>query len=65
MTALGSEMDTGLDLSKGHSLRAVERYLSHSQPFVQADCSGWIVSLDLQINVLRATTPELPKCGPQ
>jgi hypothetical protein len=45
--------------------RPVERYFSHSQLFIQADCSRRIVHLNFQIDVLHAPTPKFPKYFPQ
>ena len=45
--------------------RPIERYFSHSQFFIQADCSRRIVHLNFQIDVLHAPTPKFPKYSPQ
>ena len=47
------------------SSRPVERYFSHSQLFIQADCSRRIVHLNFQIDVLRAPAAKFPKYSPQ
>ena len=45
--------------------RPVERYFSHSQLFVQADCSRKIVHLNFQVDVLHAPAAKFPKYSPQ
>src|SRR5262249_2473723 len=45
--------------------RPVEHYFSHSQFFIQADCSRRVVHLNFQIDMLRAPTPKFPKHCPQ
>jgi hypothetical protein len=45
--------------------RPVERYFSHSQSFIQANCSGRIIHLNFQIDVFHAPAPKFPKYSPQ
>jgi hypothetical protein len=45
--------------------RPVERYFSHSQLFIQADCSRGVVHLNFQIDMLHAPTSKFPKYFPQ